>query len=66
MNYTYADKCAVLNDFILQQNENIRAVERKRSWRPSERAMAAATYEKRKAVARQIIEDLDRLEGLEK
>lgn len=66
MSIDYDVKYALLTDFVLLQKENLRAVDRKRSWRPSEKAMAAATYEKRIAIAKEIIEDLARLEGLDK
>lgn len=36
-----------LRDLMAVQNENIRAIARKRSWRDSEKAMAAAKYTKR-------------------
>lgn len=66
MTHDYDVKYALLTDFILQQKENIRAVERKRSWRDSVKAVTAAAYERRIAVVKEIIEDLARLEGLDK
>jgi hypothetical protein len=64
MNHTYDEKYTVLADFILQQKENIRMVERKRTWRDSVKAMSIATFERRIAIAEEIGEDLARLEGL--
>lgn len=41
------DLAETLRDLMRVQNENVLAVDRKRSWKPSEKAMAKAKYVKR-------------------
>ena len=65
MNYDYPAKVAMLKELIREQEHSLAGLPRKRSWRPSEKAMAAVMYQKRKAIAEQIIEDLYRIQSLE-
>jgi hypothetical protein len=66
MNYTHDTKRAVLYDAIRRDEEALKFLPRKRSWTPVQKAMAAAEYKKRIAVFEQVIEDIHRLESLEK
>ena len=65
MRWNYDTKRALVTDLIAQQQENYKNVPRKRSWRASEKAMASAEYRKRIEVFQQILDDLNKLEGLE-
>ena len=65
MKHSFDTKRALVSTLIAQQQENYKKVPRKRSWRASEKAMASAEYLKRIEVFEQILDDLNRLEGLE-
>lgn len=66
MEYSYTEKRVILGGIIVQHEELIEAVKRKRGWQPSVVAITIAGYQKRIDVLNQVLEDLHRMESLDK